>query len=350
MAPTTSKEDSMRRAVVSLVLVVVLLPFATSYGIERPGTTAYQFLKLNAGVRGVGMGNALVAGATDATAMFWNPSGLGWMETREAVLTHVNLPADINYDLAALAWPAGELGVFGLQFGVLHMDDMEVRTAEQPDGTGELFTASDIQVGASFAKMVTDRFVFGLTGKYVREELAEYISNSMTFDIGLQYQTGFRSMKLGMVLLNYGPDVTFDGTFLDYRQSAGTTGEVEERSFEEARQPVSFKAGVIADIESMAGMEMGGTMSGMVALQFEHPSDNKERVNSGLELLYGPLALRAGYNFNYDADSFTLGFGVRQEISGRAVKFDYAYADMGDMTDTSSFMNQPHRFALAVEF
>jgi hypothetical protein len=69
-----------------------------------------------------------------------------------------------------------------------------------------------------------------------------------------------------------------------------------------------------------------------------------------LELLYGPLALRAGYNFNYDADSFTFGFGVRQEISGRALKFDYAYADMGDMNDTSSFMNQPHRFALAVEF
>jgi len=340
----------MKRAVMILALVVLLLPAGSSYGVERVGTTAYQFLKLNVGVRGVGMGNALVAGADDATAMFWNPSGLGWMENREVALSHVNLPADINYDLVALAWPVGDLGVFGLQMGVLHMDDMEVRTAETPEGTGELFTASDIQVGLSFSRMVTDRFVFGVTGKFIREELAEYMSENFTIDAGLQYQTGFRSLRMGMVMQNYGPDGLFDGNFVDYRQSAGTTGEAVERDFVETIQPLAFKAGVVADLESMAGMDMGGNASGLVALQFEHPSDNTERVNSGLELLYGPLALRAGYNFNYDSDGFAIGFGIKQKISGKALKFDYAYADMGDMTDTSSFSNQPHRFALALEF
>jgi len=339
----------MKRVIAMLVLVVLLLP-AAGYSVERVGTTAYQFLKFNVGVRGVGMGNALVAGSSDATSIFWNPGGLGWMEKREVVLTHVNMPADINYDLMGLAWPLGEFGVLGFSAGVLHMGDMDVRTAETPDGTGELFTASDIQVGLSFAKMVTDRFVFGFTGKYIREELAEYESTNFTVDFGLQYQTGFRSLRLGMVMQNYGPDGTFDGSFIDYRQSAGTTGEPEEKDFDESRQPVTFKAGVIADLETMSGMEMGGMVDGNIALQFEHPSDNKERVNTGLELLYGPLAFRAGYNFNYDVDGFAFGLGVKQELSGYMLKFDYAYADMGDLTDSSSFMNQPHRFALAVEF
>jgi len=339
----------MRRAMAILALVVLLLP-ATSFGVDRVGTTAYQFLKVNAGVRGIGMGNALVAGAADASALFWNPSGIGWMDNREVALTHVNLPADISYELAALAWPMGELGVFGLQAGVLHMDDMEVRTAETPEGTGEYFTASDIQFGLSFAKMVTDRFTFGLTGKYLREELADYVSGNFTVDVGLQYQTGFRSLRLGMVMQNYGPDGAFDGTFLDYRQSAGTGADPEERDFEEARQPMTFRAGVVADLETMAGLDMGGNMGGTFALQFEHPSDNAERVNSGVEFAYGPLALRAGYNFGYDVDGFTVGFGVRQAFSGTAVRLDYAYADMGDLTDTSSFMTQPHRFGLAIEF
>lgn len=339
----------MKRAVAILALVVLLLP-ATGFSVERVGTTAYQFLKLNVGVRGVGMGNALVAGVNDATAVYWNPGGLGWMENREVALTHVNLPADISYELAALAWPLGETGVLGLQAGVLHMDDMEVRTAERPEGTGEYFTASDIQFGLTFAKMVTDRFVFGITGKYLREELAEYVSSNFTVDVGLQYQTGFRSLRLGMVMQSYGPDATFDGSFIDYRESAGTTGEPVERDFQPATQPLSFKAGVLADLETMAGFDMGGNMGGLVALQFEHPSDNQERVNTGLEMTYGPLALRAGYNFNYDTDGFTFGFGVTQNFSGKAVRIDYAYADMGDMTDTSSFMNQPHRFAFAFEF
>lgn len=339
----------MKRTVAILALVVLLLP-AAGFAVERVGTTAYQFLKLNVGVRGVGMGNALVAGANDASALFWNPGGIGWMENREIALTHVNLPADINYDLAALAWPLGEFGVLGVQAGVLHMDDMIVRTAEKPEGTGEYFTASDIQFGLSFAKMITDRFVFGFTGKYLREELADYVSSNFTVDVGLQYQTGFRSLRLGMVMQNYGPDGTFDGTFIDWRQSSGTSGEPVEREFQDATQPLSFKAGIVSDLETMAGFDLGGNMSALVALQFEYPSDNKERINSGLEMTYGPLALRAGYNFNYDVDRFTFGFGVKQSFSGKAIRIDYAYADMGDMTDTSSFMNQPHRFGFAFEF
>lgn len=339
----------MRRTVAILALVVLLVP-AAGLAVERVGTTAYQFLKLNVGVRGIGMGNALVAGTNDAASVFWNPGGLGWMRNRELALTHVNLPADINYDLLALAWPLGETGVVGIQAGVLHMDDMEWRTAETPEGTGEYFTASDIHVGLSFARMVTDRFVFGFTGKYLREELADFVSQNFTVDVGLQYQTGFRSLRLGMVMQNYGPDGKFDGTFIDYRQSAGTTGQPEERSFEKAPQPMTFKAGIIADVETMAGIDLGPGIAGSVALQFEHPSDNAERINTGVEFTYGPLALRAGYNINYDVDGFTFGLGVRHALGGRAIRFDYAYADMGDMTDTSSFLNQPHRFAFALEF
>ena len=86
------------------ILTLLLLP-AVVFGIERVGTTSFQFLKIPVGVRGIGMGNAFVAGAADASAVYWNPSGLGWATSREVLFTHINMPADNNYDNVAFVLP-----------------------------------------------------------------------------------------------------------------------------------------------------------------------------------------------------------------------------------------------------
>ena len=118
------------------ILALLLAP-AMVFGIERVGTTSFQFLKIPVGVRGIGMGNAYVAGAVDASAVYWNPAGLGWASQREVLFTHVNMPADINYDNVAFVLPLSvTAGNFGVNISVLHMDDLAVRTPFQPEGTG----------------------------------------------------------------------------------------------------------------------------------------------------------------------------------------------------------------------
>lgn len=342
----------MKKVIIFIVVTLFVLPM-TTWGIERVGTTSFQFLKLPVGVRGIGMGNAFVAGASDASAIYWNPAGLGWATNYEVLLSHINLPADIRYDNIAIVLPfSAAIGTFGLNFGLLGMDDMMIRTAEQPEGTGEYFTASDITVGLSYSRTITNIFTFGVGVKYIREALADFVSNGIAFDAGLQYQTDFRSMKLGMVIQNFGPDTRFDGTFLDLRTSTGTTGLPETNRFDTAPLPMIFKVGIIADMETMFGVDFGESLKGNIAGQFEHPPDNKERVNTGFEMLYNDMfALRGGYNFNYDTDRFTVGFGFNVPIGEQYKLFiDYAYADKGDMTDTSSFMTQPHRFSLSFKF
>jgi hypothetical protein len=344
-------EINMKR--VCMLVLMLLLPI-TVRAIERVGTTSFQFLKIPVGVRGIGMGNAYVAGAADASAVYWNPSGLGWAVKRELMLSHINMPADIQYDNLAFVLPLSAAGgTFGLNIGVLHMGDMEVRTPARPEGTGELITASDIVVGLAYSRQLSNRFTFGVQAKYVREELASYVSEGASFDAGLQYQTDFRSLRLGMVIQNFGADMDFSGSFLDYRTASTTGGEPQSQSFGTSPQPITFKTGVIADLETMLGVNLGENIKGNIAGQFEHPADNKERLNGGLELTFSErLALRGGYNFNYDTDGFTLGFGVNVPFSGdkNILRVDYAYADLGDLTDTSSFMNQPHRFSLAFQF
>lgn len=334
------------------ILALLLLPAAV-FGIERVGTTSFQFLKIPVGVRGIGMGNAFVAGAVDASAVYWNPSGLGWTTHREVLLTHINMPADINYDNVAFVLPLSvSAGVFAVNVSVLHMDDLDVRTPFQPEGTGELFTSSDIAVGLAYARQVSNRFTFGVRANYIREELAGYVSDGVSFDAGLQYQTDFRSLRLGMVIQNFGPDTDFAGSFPDYRTSVTTGGEVQTRGFDSAPLPITFKTGIFADLETMLGMDMGENIKGNLAGQFEHPGDNKERLNAGAEVTFSErFSLRGGYNFNYDTDAFTLGFGVNVPFAEKnSLRLDYAYADMGDMTDSSSFLNQPHRFSLAFQF
>lgn len=334
-------------------ILLLLLPM-TVWGIERVGTTSFQFLKVPVGVRGIGMGNAFIAGAADASAVYWNPAGLGWVTKRELMLSHINMPADIQYDNLAFVLPfSASIGTFGVNVGVLHMDDLLVRTPARPEGTGELITASDIAVGLSYSRQISNRFTFGVQARYVREELASLVSDGFTFDAGLQYQTDFRSLRLGMVIQNFGADTGFDGNFLDYRTASTTGGQPQTQDFDTAPLPITFKTGVIADLESMFGLDLGENMKGNIAGQFEHPADNQERLNGGLELIFSErLALRGGYNFNYDTDSFTLGFGVNVPFSGEknVLRVDYAYADLGDLTDTSTFMNQPHRFSLSFQF
>lgn len=336
-----------------LMLALIALPL-TVFGIERVGTTAFQFLKLPVGVRGIGMGNAFVAGVADASAVYWNPAGLGWTtNSREIMLAHINLPADIQYDNVAFLLPVSStVGTFAVSVGVLSLNDLLVRTAENPEGTGEFVTASDIALGLSYARQISDRFAFGGTVRYIREDLADYVSSNVSFDAGLQYRTDFRSMRLGMVIQNFGPDAGFNGQFLDLRTSAGSTGRPQSREFETAPMPITFKFGVMSDLSTMTGLNLGESIKGNLAAQFEHPSDAKERINGGVELMFNErFALRGGYNFNYDSDRFTLGFGVNVPMGTQnKLQLDYAYADQGDLTDTSSFMNQPHRFSLSFQF
>lgn len=260
------------------IFLLLTLPM-TVWGIERVGTTSFQFLKIPVGVRGIGMGNAFVAGAVDASALYWNPSGIGWAAHRELLLTHINMPADIKYESIGIVLPfSSTFGVVGVTLNVLHMDDLVIRTPSRPEGTGELFTASDIAFGLTYSRKVSDRFTFGVQAKYLREELAGVVSQGVGFDAGLQYQTDFRSMRLGMVIQNFGPDTKFDGSYADLRTSSTTGGVAETRDYDSAPLPITFKTGVFADLETMFGLDFGEGIKGNIGGQFEHPGDRKSVV------------------------------------------------------------------------
>ena len=122
----------------------------------------------------------------------------------------------------------------------------------------------DLALSVAYSRQVSDRFTFGVLGKYIREELAGYTSSSVTFDAGLQYQTDFRSMRLGMVIQHFGPDASFSGTFPDYRTSVAFD-EPQTLDFETAPTPINFKFGLVADFESFLGVSLGENVTANIA-------------------------------------------------------------------------------------
>ena len=81
------------RFLLSVVSVVSLCSLGygqlvPNLGGQRAGISAFQFLKLGVGGRGVAMGESFVAVANDASALYWNPAGLVQFTDNQAIASH----------------------------------------------------------------------------------------------------------------------------------------------------------------------------------------------------------------------------------------------------------------------
>nr|HPI73656.1 hypothetical protein [bacterium] len=52
------------------------------------GTGAAAFLEIGVGARAMAMGGAYTSIANDATALYWNPAGIAWMNGVQCELAH----------------------------------------------------------------------------------------------------------------------------------------------------------------------------------------------------------------------------------------------------------------------
>lgn len=286
---------------------------------QKVGMTGAKFLALPVGPRASGMGEAYVAMADDASAAFWNPAGLAQVEGNEFFVSSTKWPADIQFEAAAVSLNAGGWGKMAIHILVLHMGDMRVRTAYFPDGTGEMFTASSLAGGISIAKSMTDRFSMGVSLKYIREDYYNVTANGWAIDIGSVYETGWRGMKIGMSMSNFGPDIAFDGTYKKW-YDLEEPGEITD--FEEYSIPLTFRFGVTVDVANFAGNNI------TLVADAIHPADNKEMVNIGAEMaVLGLAKIRVGYKMGADEGGLAAGAGIKLPFANTSA--DVSYTDFG---------------------
>ena len=340
------------------ILVAVLLVVSASYGaFTKVGTTGANFLKIGVG-RAAGMGDAFVAISDDASAAYFNPAGLT-QAPRSVQLNHTNWFADLNHDNLTVVLPLQNIGTVAVNVTALTMGAMQQTSIDNPntgaredEGEGLVqFNATDFAVGASYARVITDKLSFGLTGKAVTQTVWDMSAAAVGADLGLFYNTGFRSLRIGASVTNFGTQLSFAGRQLDYNflwNDSGPNGLQGTYKTTPAPLPTSFQFGVAYDLVSTPTSRL------TTALDIAHPSDINETIRLGFEYAYNKFfSARAGYILNADTDyqkaigwltGLSAGLGLNAK-TGRGLNLgvDYAFRYY-------KYINPVHRLMLTVGF
>lgn len=316
--------------------------------VSNVGKSAGAFLEIGAGARAIGMGGAFVATANDISAMYWNTAGISKLETIQAIFVHTNWLADINYNYAGIVFPMQSSGTIGINITTLSMGEMEVRTMDRPEGTGELFDASDLAMGLSYAMELTDHFSLGFNLKYISQRIWKETAQAFAVDIGTLYQIPIEGMRIGATISNFGTDMQMTGNdLLVYHDLNPNESGNNDHIFAELKTdswplPVSFQLGLAMDFIDDETNFLTAEIDGV------HPIDNTESMHLGVEYGFKKMVfLRAGYRNLFLKDSeegLTLGGGVNFNlVSNFGLSFNYAYADFGRLQNA-------HRFSAIVHF
>ena len=154
-------------------------------------TTSAAFLEIGPGARSLGMGSAYVSVADDASSIYWNPAGIVNVNKPEVQSFYSPWLVETQFYYNTAVVPMGTYGSIGLSFTALTMDEMMVRTVQdpEPDEYGQKFDAGNISMGITYAKRLTDRFSFGFQTKFIQESIWQMKAQGYALDIGTMFVT-----------------------------------------------------------------------------------------------------------------------------------------------------------------
>lgn len=216
---------SARRLALVTVLLAGGLPAlgeaqGTNQGADNTayGTTSAEFLLLGAGARGTALGGAFSAIATDPSALYYNPAGIALMDRGGVTVGTYDYVAETRYSWGGIAFPfSGGSRAVGIQLGTFGFKDQPVYTAEQPEGTGSVYSVNQTVAGLTFAQNFSDRFSAGITAKGIFDNLGEASGQAFALDFGTNFhsQLSGHPIRFSFNVLNLGSNISYSGSALE---------------------------------------------------------------------------------------------------------------------------------------
>ncbi len=355
---------SLNIALLGATMFSLMLPSMT----VAQGESAVPFLLIAPNSRASGIGESGTGSVDDASAIFWNPGALAFMDGQEISITHANwLPqfqqSDLFYDYLNYRIKLDDIGgVLGASVTYLNLGKFVVTNSSGPDPVGE-FKAYELAGTIGYATRVFDDLGLGLNLRLIHSALSPIgteqeqgtgKATTVSVDIAAMYRPQSLEVPLlgdigkrfsaGFNLSNLGPKVTYidadQADPLPTNLRVGFGYKLLEDEYNSLQYTLDFsrllvrrRADCTADDFYKAIFSAWGDGSGL----------RKVNISTGMEYWYGAprlIALRVGYF--YEDPSFgnrkflTFGAGIRYDIYG----FDFSYISAEEnhpLSDTIRF-------------
>lgn len=227
-----------------ILLLAALLAAAAPARALAPltGTSAAEFLRLGAGARSLGMGEAATAVTEGPDAAYWNPAGLAGLSRPEVLYSRSELPAGVHYDFLALTYPSQYFrGTFAVAVTRLSQEKLAMVDASNQDtgsfaphsevyalSYGHQFADNDPLVGArdyfrenwnlprvdrpydEEREPWTGEIAAGFTMKSINETLGTRKATAFAVDAGAIYRPSYiHELIIGGALRHFGSRLRF---------------------------------------------------------------------------------------------------------------------------------------------
>ena len=368
-------ESRSRMLGMAVGVFALLMSVGNRPAVGQVGAAAVPFLQIEPDSRAAAMGNANVAVAGDANAVFWNPAGLAFQEGIEGSITHSQwLPefdAGLFFDYVSGKYHVPDWGTFGMHITYLNLGEHECRDeGNNPCGT---FRSYDLAVGGSYGFKVSEKFALGSGLRLIYSNLApgQLVGTQETkagvsvgFDLAGLFKTapfsagGVQSQaSFGFNLANMGPTIQYS----DSEQSDpiptnfrfGWSYKMDFDEYNSLRITNDFTKLLVDRDSTGAESWYKAVFSSWKSIGVNTGTqDNREldqlsvidqlTIGMGLEYWYNNLfALRGGYFYenpdNGNREFLTLGAGIRYNILGVDFSYIYPLEENHPLADTIRF-------------
>jgi hypothetical protein len=333
------------RIKISIIFILILIPVIIAHAQNnRVAQSGMTFLIIDVGARPSAMGGSFVCMDNDANALFWNPAGIAKINGVNIVFNETSWLAGMNQFSAGCTFEVGRYGVAGLSFLLMDNPEVHVTTIRS---AGEMWFDEGFQdlvnqyaIGFAFARQITTLFSIGGQIKWIHEDFGTFDyedrvigeevtgwkakTNIIAYDFGTQYYAGFKDLRLALSIRNFAPRKRYQ---LEYFEL-----------------PLVFQFGMAMDIFSVI-FPAHDFHTLNISIDALHPRDYSERMQIGGEYWFrDTIAIRSGYKFNHDLESFSAGIGIRKSFGSITANFDYSYSDIGGI------FNDVQRLSFGISF
>ncbi len=356
------------------IKMCVLAVFVVLSGrVFAQGESAVPFLLIGPNSLNAGMGETGTGMINDASAMFWNPAGLGFQKGSQVSITHSPwLPglglSDLFYDYLAGKYYMKKLkGTLGVSITYLNIGKI-IQTDEFGNEIGN-YQAFDGALAVGYGTKVTKDLGVGVVTRFIYSKLAvdpvageqgTGTAYDLSFDLSMLWRPTKTKMKflnnkfgLGVNLSNIGPKVTYvdndQADPLPTNLRLGFAYDIYQSEFNNLTLTADFAKLLVKRRE---GGESDPVYKGIFT-SFGGGIDNvMKSIQSsvGAEYWYGNpklIGLRGGF-FYEDPDRgkrkfITLGASIRYSMYG----FDFSYINT---IEENHPLANTLRFTLSVNF